>query len=157
MQAGLKVLVGATFGLLLSGIATAGVAIDAARVGVDDVVSAAKLYESAFGLQEVNRFGAPNGGAVIEILMNFGDTAAAAKANKNAQVVVMHRDGNAVKDPLAHLIFSVTDMAATGAAVKAAGGTMDGEPKEFGKTGILIGFAVDPAGNRIELIQQAKH
>jgi predicted enzyme related to lactoylglutathione lyase len=44
-------------------------------------------------------------------------------------------------------------MAATAAAVKAAGGTMDGEPRPFGNTGIVIGFAVDPAGNRIELIQ----
>ena len=28
-----------------------------------------------------------------------------------------------------------------------------GEPRPFGNTGIVIGFAVDPAGNRIELIQ----
>src|SRR5215212_9437907 len=45
---------------------------------------------------------------------------------------------------------------ATADAVKAAGGTMDGEPRPFGNTGIVIGFAVDPAGNRIELIQPKK-
>jgi hypothetical protein len=33
---------------------------------------------------------------------------------------------------------------------------MDGEPRPFGNTGIVIGFAVDPAGNRIELIQPRK-
>ena len=51
------------------------------------------------------------------------------------------------------MILNVTDMAATVAAAKAAGGTVEGEPRPFGNTGIVIGFAVDPAGNRIELIQ----
>jgi predicted enzyme related to lactoylglutathione lyase len=40
------------------------------------------------------------------------------------------------------------------AAVKAAGGTMTGEPRPFGNGGTILGFAVDPAGNRIELIQR---
>ena len=39
-------------------------------------------------------------------------------------------------------------------AVQAAGGTMDREPMPFGNTGIVIGIAADPAGNRIELIQR---
>ena len=33
---------------------------------------------------------------------------------------------------------------------------MNSEPRAFGNTGIMIGIAVDPAGNQIELIQQAK-
>jgi predicted enzyme related to lactoylglutathione lyase len=45
-------------------------------------------------------------------------------------------------------------MKATLAAVKAAGGTVDGEPSAFGADGMIVGFAVDPAGNRMELIQQ---
>jgi len=57
-------------------------------------------------------------------------------------------------DVNAHLIFNVTDAAATAAAVKAAGGSMDREPMPFGNTGIVIGIAADPAGNRIELIQR---
>ena len=80
--------------------------------------------------------------------------AAGAKADK--AIVLFHRDSDAVKDPIPHVILTVTDMAATAAAVKAAGGTMDGEPRPFGNTGIMIGFAVDPAGNRIELIQQRR-
>ena len=36
-------------------------------------------------------------------------------------------------------------------------GTMDGEPREFRNTGILIGIAIDPAGNRIELIQSPRY
>ena len=44
----------------------------------------------------------------------------------------MHRDSDATKDPIAHVILNVTDMDATVAAIKAAGGSMDGEPRPFG-------------------------
>ena len=70
-------------------------------------------------------------------------------------IVIMHRDSDAMKDPIAHVILNVTDMTATVAAIKAAGGSMDGEPRPFRNTGVVIGIAVDPAGNRIELIQRA--
>jgi predicted enzyme related to lactoylglutathione lyase len=42
------------------------------------------------------------------------------------------------------------------AALKAAGGKMEREPFEFGKTGIWIGMGIDPAGNHFEMIQQPK-
>ena len=90
-------------------------------------------------------------------MLNFGATVDAAKANTAAQIVIMHRDSNALKDSIPHLIFNVTDIAATVAKIKAAGGTMNGDPRAFGNTGIMIGIAVDPAGNQIELIQQAKN
>ncbi len=131
-----------------------GVSLNAARVGAKDAASIAKFYETAFGLQEVRRFELPGG---VEILMNFGATADAAKANQGAEIVVMHRDSDEVHDTIPHLIFTVTDINATVAALKAAGGKMESEPKEFGKSGIMIGIAIDPAGNRIEMIQQPKH
>ena len=53
------------------------------------------------------------------------------------------------------VVLNVTDKKSVVAALKAAGGRMEREPFEFGKTGILIGMAVDPAGNHIELIQGA--
>jgi len=68
----------------------------------------------------------------------------------------MHRESDALQDTIAHVILNVTDMAATVAAVKAAGGRIDGEPRPYGNTGIVIGFALDPAGNRIELIQRRR-
>jgi predicted enzyme related to lactoylglutathione lyase len=89
-------------------------------------------------------------------MLNFGATDTAAKANTAAQVVIMHRDSNALKDPVPHVIFNVTDSAATVAAIKAAGGTIQSGPTAFRDTGILITMAVDPAGNLIELIQQPK-
>ena len=142
--------------LVMPGAAQAagpGVSLNAARVGAKDAASVAKFYATAFGLQEVRRFEFPGG---VEVLMNFGATPDAAKANSAAQVVVMHRDSDDATDTVPHLIFTVTDINATVAALKAAGGRMESEPKEFGKSGIMIGIAVDPAGNRIELIQQAK-
>jgi predicted enzyme related to lactoylglutathione lyase len=145
-----KTLTFACAALLLIGAAQAGVMLNSARVGGKDAVALGKFYEAAFGLKEVNRLTFPGG---VEIFLNFGDSVDAAKANKAAQVVIMQSEP-AAKDAVAHLIFDVTDVAATAAAVKAAGGTMDREPAPFGNTGLVIGFAVDPAGNRIELIQR---
>lgn len=134
-------------------VSQAGVTLNAGRVGAEDVAALAKFYQAAFGLREVNRLEFPG---MLEIMLNFGDTVEAAKANPAAQVVIMHRESNALKDPVPHLILNVSDMAATVAAVKAAGGTLDGEPRAFGNTGMIIGLAVDPAGNRLELIQPPK-
>ena len=66
----------------------------------------------------------------------------------------MHRESDAVKEPIAHVILNVTNMNATVTAIKAAGGSLDGEPRPFRNTGVVIGIATDPAGNRIELIQR---
>jgi len=149
-----RVVLAAAAALVLCAGARAAVTLDAARVGAVDVAALAKFYESAFGLREVNRLQFRD---TLEIMMNFGDSTDAAKANPNAQIVVMHRTSNALKDPVPHLIFNVSDMAATVAAIEAAGGKMAGKPRQFGNTGIVIGMAIDPAGNRMELIQQPKH
>jgi len=153
MNKATRFLIGPGAALLLVGAAHAEVTLNAARVGAEDVAALAQFYESAFGLKEVNRLEFPG---MIEIMLNFGDTMAAAKANPGAEIVIMHRDSNALEDPVPHLIFNVSDVAATAAAVKAAGGSMDGEPRAFGDSGMMIGFARDPAGNRLELIQQPR-
>lgn len=132
----------------------AEVSLGAGRIGAMDVPATAGFYEKAFGLKEVNRLNLPNG--QVEIMMNFGDSDAAAKANTNAQVVIMHRDSDSYDDPVPHLIFYVSDVKATAAAVTAAGGTKQGEPMAFGNTGMMIGFGKDPAGNRFEMIQFPK-
>ena len=131
--------------------AHAQVTLNSVRVGAKDTVALAKFYESAFGMQEVNRIDVPAG---PEIFVNFGATVETAKANKSQPIVLMHRDSDDLKDPIAHVIFNVTDMMATVAAIKAAGGTMAGDPRPFRNTGTMIGIAIDPAGNRIELIQR---
>ena len=130
--------------------ARADVALNSVRVAAKDTEALAKFYKAAFGMDEVNRLQAGGG---PEIFLNFGSSVDAAKANKGLPVVLMHRDSDDLKDPIPHVIF--TDMNATVAAIKAAGGTMTGDPRPFGSTGIVIGIAIDPVGNRIELIQRA--
>jgi predicted enzyme related to lactoylglutathione lyase len=137
--------------VLLARAAHAQVALDSVRIAAKDTVALAKFYQAAFGMQEVNRIENKGG---TEVFVNFGDTVEAAKANKNPLMVLFHRDSDDVKDPIPHVIFIVKDMAKTVAAVKTAGGTMTGEPRPFQNTGIVLGFVVDPAGNRIELIQR---
>jgi predicted enzyme related to lactoylglutathione lyase len=146
-------LLAAGVALLLASAAQADVSLFASRVGAADVAATAKFYQAAFGLKEVNRI---QTATFLEIMLNFGDTVDAAKKSANAQIVIMQRASDDTKDAMPNLIFGVTDMAATVAAVKAAGGKMDGEPREFGKTGIIIGMFFDPAGNHVELIQQPK-
>jgi predicted enzyme related to lactoylglutathione lyase len=140
--------------LLLAMNAQAGVTLNATRVGAADVAALEKFYETAFGMQEVQRIQMPNS---LEVMLNFGDSVAAAKANPGAQIVILHRESDDQKDTMAHVIFNVTDIQATAAAITAAGGKMERAPFVFGTTGITIGLAVDPAGNHIEMLQQPKH
>src|SRR5215468_5709064 len=137
--------------LLFAGAARSQVTLNSVRIGAKDTVALAKFYQTAFGMQEVNRIDAPGG---PEIFVNFGATIDAAKANKAEPIVIMHRDSDELKDPIAHVILNVKDMTATVAAIKAAGGSMAGDPRPFRNTGVVIGIAVDPAGNRVELIQR---
>jgi predicted enzyme related to lactoylglutathione lyase len=136
--------------LTLAANARAGVTLAAARVGAMDVEGVAKFYQSAFGMHEIMRLDMPN---IKEIMLNFGNTVEAAKANPNPWIVIMGRASDDVRE-VPHLVLYVSDMKATVAAVKAAGGKVEGEPGAFGDAGMVVGFAVDPAGNRMELIQQ---
>jgi predicted enzyme related to lactoylglutathione lyase len=137
--------------LLIASAAHAQVTLNSVRIGAKDTAAVAKFYQAAFGMQEINRIEAPGG---PELFVNFGATADAAKANKSEPIVIMHRDSDDGKDPIAHVILNVKDMTATVAAIKAAGGSMAGDPRPFRNTGMVIGIAIDPAGNRIELIQR---
>lgn len=142
----------ATAAVLLAAFATyAQVTLNSVRVGAKDSEALAKFYQTAFGMQETNRLGSKTG---PEVFLNFGATVDEAKANKSNPVVIMHRDSDDIKDSVPHMIFNVKDMAGTVAKIKAAGGSMQGDPRPFGNTGMMIGIAIDPVGNRIELIQQ---
>ena len=151
MRKSVAVVVGAFALLTLASVAHAQVTLNSVRIGAMDTVALAKFYQAAFGMQEVRRLAI---GAQPEIFLNFGATPAAATANASLPLVIMHRDSDALKDSVPHVIFNVTDMKATVAAIKAAGGTMEGDARPFGNTGIVIGIAIDPVGNRLELIQR---
>jgi predicted enzyme related to lactoylglutathione lyase len=130
--------------LLVAGLVDAQASLDSVRIEAKDTVALAKFYQAVFGMQEVSRVVNPGG---VEVFVNFGATVDAAKANKNPRMILFHRDSDDLKDPTTHVIFSVKDMAATVAAIKAAGGTMTGDPRPFSNAGAILGFAIDPAGN----------
>ena len=112
--------------LLLASAAHAQVTLNSVRIGAKDSVALAKFYQAAFGMQEVNRIDAAGG---PEVFVNFGATVESAKANKSEPIVIMHRDSDDLKDPIAHVILNVKDMTATVASIKAAGGSMAGDPR----------------------------
>ncbi len=121
----------------------------AARIGAVDGDSLARFYEFAFGMHVVLRRGR-------EIMLNFGETDEAAKANKDPLLVIIHRNTDAVDDPVSHLIFYVSDFPVTAQAIEAAGGSIQRGPIFIKQSGDTIGFAVDPAGNQMELIEPPK-
>ena len=133
--------------------ATAGTTLNGVRVGAKDPAQLAKFYQSVFGMFEVQRIQTPQ---MLEIMLDFGANADAAKANTGADVVIMQQPADNTGDTLPHIVFNVTDMDALVKAIKAAGGKLEREPFEFGKTGIRIGMAIDPAGNHFEMIQAPK-
>jgi predicted enzyme related to lactoylglutathione lyase len=139
--------------VLFASAASAQISLNSVRVAAVDPVKLSQFYAKAFGMFEVNRIGAAGN---PEIFLNFGATAAAAKANTAPQLVIMHRDSDAQADPIAHVILTVTDVKAAAAAIKAAGGSMEREPFEFQNSGTWIGLAKDPVGNAIEMLQVAK-
>lgn len=137
------------FVCLISIAARAEVSMNATRITAPDTEALAGFYKRAFGMHEVQRIPLGSG---PEIMLNFGATVEAAKANPNSQVVLFPRPADSREDNTPHLIFNVTDMSATVAAVRAAGGRFEQEPFEYGDTGIHIGMGIDPAGNHFELI-----
>lgn len=131
--------------------ASAEVSVNSTRVGAKEELAVAEFYKKAFGMHEVQRIEMQGGH--VELMLNFGANEAEAKANRGSQIVVMHSEEAIADDPIAHVIFNTTDAKDTAAAIIAAGGTMERDIFEFGNSGIMIGIARDPAGNRIELLQ----
>ena len=133
----------------MGNINTVDISLNAARVGAKDVVGMAGFYKAAFGLKEVKRIELPIG---PEIMLNFGDTIEAAKANPAAQVVIMPRADTDGSDSVAHIVFNASDVKAAAEAAKAAGGAIISEPVTMGD-GVIFCFVADPDGNLIELLK----
>jgi len=148
-----SLIAGALAATLFCLAATAGTTLNGVRVGAKDPAALAKFYQTVFGMFEVQRIQTPQ---MLEIMLDFGATAEAAKANAGADVVIMQRPADDGADTMPHIVFNVTDMDGLVTAIKAAGGRMEREPFEFGKTGIRIGMGIDPAGNHFEMIQAPK-
>ena len=57
--------------LLCASAALAQVTLNSVRIAAKDTVALAKFYQTAFGMQEVNRINTPGG---PEVFVNFGAT-----------------------------------------------------------------------------------
>jgi predicted enzyme related to lactoylglutathione lyase len=134
--------------------AQAEVTVMAVRLGANDVVALAKFYETAFGLKEIDRVGEP----ATEIIMRYGATVAEAKAGTSPEFLVQKREAGGAKDPMHHAIFRVSDIAATVAAAKAAGATLEADvvTVPIGGAPIKIAMLVDPDGNALEIMELPK-
>jgi predicted enzyme related to lactoylglutathione lyase len=129
--------------------ARADVTVLAVRLGATDVAALARFYDAAFGLKEIDRVGNP----ATEIIMRFGATVAEAKAGASPEFLVQKREGVA-NDPM----HRVSDIAATVAAAKAAGATIDRDVStvSVGGAPIKIAMLVDPQGNALEIMELPK-
>lgn len=128
------------------------IAVRSVRVGADDVWKTAAFYQNVFGLKEVQRVERPD---LKESIMNFGATVDAAKASKGVKVVVISRPAGTPKSAVSNIILHCSDIAAVIPKVVPNGGTIERAPSKSATSGSTIAFVVDPAGNRIELIQPA--
>jgi predicted enzyme related to lactoylglutathione lyase len=131
--------------------AYADVSIRAIRLGAKDVPAAEKFYEQAFGLQEIRRVHGGGHGDQLEVVLAFGDSVDSAKSSPGPRLTLMEVKTDSARDVIPHLIFNVSDMAATSAAVQTAGGSLDGKLLPLSDGG-SVQFVVDPAGNHFELI-----
>ena len=134
--------------------AQADVAVLAVRLGAKDVVALARFYDAAFGLKQIDSVGQPP----TEIIMRYGATVAAAKAGSSPEFLVQRREPGAAADAIPHAIFHVSDVGATVAAAKAAGGTLKGDVASvpIGGMQVKIATLVDPDGNVLELMELPK-
>jgi predicted enzyme related to lactoylglutathione lyase len=136
--------------LAMATVQAADITLNSVRVGAKDPAATARFYQTAFGMHEVQRISQPN---MLEIMLNWGATPEAARANQGSQVVIMQRAADDGSDKIAHVIFTVKDVATVVKAARAAGAKVEREPFQYGTTGIWIGMLIDPAGNHIELLQ----
>jgi predicted enzyme related to lactoylglutathione lyase len=134
----------------LAGTSLADNAINGVRIGARDVAALAKFYQSVLGMHEVQRMQNPQ---FTQIMLDFGATPEAARANPAPDLVLRSRASDDTGDDLGHVVFNVVDLDAAVKAVKAAGGRIEREPFAFGNMGMRIAMAADPAGNHFEMIQ----
>ena len=137
----------------LSSAAFADAAINGVRIGAQDVAALARFYQTALGMHEVQRMQNPQ---FTQILLDFGATPEAARANPGPELVLRSRPSDDIAHDMGHVVFTVNDLDAAVKAVRDAGGRIEREPFALGNTGTRIALAVDTAGNHFELIQPAR-
>lgn len=119
------------------------------RVG--DLEKSVVFYSTMLGMKELRRNDVPDGKYTL-VFMGY------ASNPEQAEIELTYNygtDNYEIGTAFGHLAVGVPDVAATCAAIKAAGGkvTREAGPVKFGTT--IIAFVEDPNGYKIELIQRA--
>ena len=119
------------------------------RVG--DLEKSVAFYSTMLGMKELRRNDVPDGKYTL-VFMGY------ASNPEQAEIELTYNygtDNYEIGTAFGHLAVGVPDVAATCAAIKAAGGkvTREAGPVKFGTT--IIAFVEDPNGYKIELIQRA--
>lgn len=125
--------------------------VRAVRLTAADAAKVAQFYQTVFGMSEVQRYERPD---LLEIIMNFGATKQAAEANTGPRFIVITPPKDAGPDLASHVVLYVTEIDTLVARVKANGGTVQSGPSVSAASGRTIAMIKDPAGNRVELIQE---
>lgn len=120
--------------------------LGAVAIGVTELERSERFYTQALGMETIRRVTLPH---LDELILTH--------EGRTAVVLVKHTDGveRIVTDLPVRLVFYVVDPAAVCARVADAGGQVTAEPAAHAEMGgALIGFAKDPDGYVIELIQR---
>ena len=114
------------------------------RIPAPELELLLEFYRKAFGMQQI---GGILGHAII---MNVGRTPEEATANKHVRVILDNRLTPVDQNPVA---FLVRGIAAVVERAKTNGATVTMEPL-VARNGNVVSKIVDPAGNRIELVEE---
>ncbi len=123
--------------------------LSAVGIAVADLKVAAHFYESALGMTSLQTITLPE---MEEIILGFEGTRSAAvilmKYTDGTQHENNKRDGK--------LVFYVNNVSETIEAIRCAGCRVEREPEVSDLMGgAIIGFARDPDGHQLELLQKA--
>ncbi|MEL7187302.1 MAG: VOC family protein [Pseudomonadota bacterium] len=122
--------------------------VGAVGIAVDDLDVSAAFYTNTLGMTALQTIELPT---MKEIIMGFEGTRSA------AVILMKYTDGTTIPDgnQPGKIVFYVDDTAATLDAVREIDGTVESEAKAVESMGgAIIGFARDPDGHQLELIQK---
>ena len=119
--------------------------LGAVGIVVDDIDRSVSFYSQALGMVQTQKYDFPH---LKEVVLAFEN-------GRGSSIVLMHYPDGRERPALAgKLVFYVEDPVAIAAAIKEHGGTVTQEPVPLAVVGgAIVGFAADPDGYAIELLQ----
>ena len=123
--------------------------LSAVGIAVADLQVAARFYERALGMTSLQTITLPE---MEEIILGFEGTRSA------AVILMKYTDGTHIENNKrdGKLVFYVNNVSETIEAIRCAGCRVEREPEVSDLMGgAIIGFARDPDGHQLELIQKA--